>query len=130
MTTKNFFMAEAVLCLLFGIALFFFPVFLGSEYLTNPDWTNEASKIVGKGYGSLLIAVAIANWLTRNSGPSKARHAMVVLGTFANIFLVIIHTMAILGGVETNFTWGTVVLVLIMGIWGLILLPKEKDITD
>lgn len=129
MNTKNFFTVEAIICLLFGIALFFFPDFLGKEYLTNPDWTNEASKLVGKGYGSLLLAVAIANWLARNSGPSMARHALVVLGTFANIFLIIIHSMAILGGVETAFAWGTVIMALILAIWGLMLIPKERDIT-
>ena len=74
--------------------------------------------------------MAIANWYTRNSLPSKARHSMVILGTLANVFLIIIHSMAIFGGVETAFTWGTVILVAIMGVWGIILLPKEKDITD
>ncbi|HLO44148.1 MAG TPA: hypothetical protein VK175_07440 [Leadbetterella sp.] len=129
MNTKNFFTVEAIICLIFGIALFFFPDFLGQEYLTNPDWTNEGSKIVAQGYGSMLLAVAIANWLARKSGPSIARHALVVLGTFANIFLIIIHTMAIFGGVETAFAWGTVVMALILAIWGLTLIPKEKDIT-
>lgn len=37
--------------------------------------------------------------------------------------------MAILGGVETAIAWGTVVMALILAIWGLILIPKEKDIT-
>lgn len=129
MNTKNFFTVESIICLLFGIALFFFPDYLGKEYLTNPDWTNEGSKIVAKGYGSLLLAVAISNWLARKSGPSIARHALVVLSTFANIFLIIIHSMAILGGIETAFAWGTVVMALILAIWGLTLIPKEKDIT-
>jgi hypothetical protein len=130
MNTRNFFIAEAVICVLFGISLVFFPDMMGKEYLTNPDWINEGAKIIAKGYGSLLLAVGIANWFTRNSTPSKARHSMIILGTFANIFLIVVHTMAIFGGVETNFTWGTVVLVTILGVWGLVLLPKEKDITD
>jgi hypothetical protein len=54
---------------------------------------------------------------------------MVVLATFSNIFLIIIHSMAILGGVETAIAWGTVVMSLILAIWGLTLIPKEKDIT-
>ena len=129
MNTKNFFLLEVINCLVFGIALFFFSDFLGQEYLTNPGWTNEASKIVAKGYGSLLLALGIAFWLARKSGPSIARHALVVLGTFANIFLVIIHSMAILGGVETAFAWGTVIMSLFLAVWGLTLIPKEKDIT-
>jgi hypothetical protein len=129
MNTKNFFTLEVINCLVFGIALFFFPDFLGKEYLTNPEWINEGTKIVAKGYGSLLLALGIAFWLARNSGPSIARHALVVLGTFSNIFLIIIHSMAILGGVETAIAWGTVVMALILAIWGLMLIPKERDIT-
>lgn len=129
MNTKNFFTLEAINCEVFGIILFFFPDFIGKEYLTNPDLINEASKIVAKGYGSLLLAMAIAFWLSRKSGASIARHALVVLATFSNIFLIIIHSMAILGGVETPIAWGTVVMSLILAIWGLTLIPKEKDIT-
>jgi hypothetical protein len=129
MNTKNFFSLEAINCVVFGIVLFFFPDFIGQEYLTNPDLINEASKIVAKSYGSLLLAMAIAFWLSRKSGPSIARHALVVLATFSNIFLIIIHSMAILGGVETAIAWGTVVMSLILAIWGLTLIPKEKDIT-
>jgi hypothetical protein len=129
MNTKNFFTLEAINCVVFGIILFFFPDFIGKEYLTNPDLINEASKIVAKGYGSLLLAMAIAFWLSRKSGASIARHALVVLATFSNIFLIIIHSMAILGGVETPIAWGTVVMSLILAIWGLTLIPKEKDIT-
>lgn len=68
MNTKNFFTLEAINCVVFGIVLFFFPDFIGQEYLTNPDLINEASKIVAKGYGSLLLAMAIAFWLSRNRG--------------------------------------------------------------
>ena len=129
MNTKNFFTLEAINCVVFGIILFFFPDFIGKEYLTSPDLINEASKLVAKGYGSLLLAMAIAFWLSRKSGASIARHALVVLATFSNIFLIIIHSMAILGGVETPIAWGTVVMSLILAIWGLTLIPKEKDIT-
>ncbi len=102
MNTRNLFTAIAVICLLFGLTLTFAPNYMGSQYLTNRAWVNPATMMVGQGYGSLLVATAIACWYMRNAGPSVGRKAMLLLLLVSNLALIVIHTLAALNGVETS----------------------------
>jgi hypothetical protein len=126
MNTKNYFTFEAVICLLFGITLTFTPDYLGREYFTDPTWINNGTKLVAQGYGTLLLACAVANWSCRNAELSVGRRALLLLAVVSNVLLLIVHPMAIMSNIETAFTWGTVLICLISAIWGGMLLMKEK----
>ena len=46
MNAKNLFTFVAIVVLLFGLGLTFAPNFMGDQYLTNPAWINEGTKLV------------------------------------------------------------------------------------
>jgi hypothetical protein len=124
MTTKIFFTAESIICLLFGISLTFMADTLATEYLADPAWLNDGFRVVAAGYGTLLLACAVAYWTVRNSGPSDGRKALLLIALISNACLVILHTKAILSGVETAFTWGTVAMCAVFAAWSSLILTK------
>ncbi len=105
MNTKNLFITEAFVCLLFGVALTFMPDYIGNQYLTDPSWINPATKTVGQGFGTVLIAIAIACWYGRKAGPSLSRQALLLLLLLNNVAQIIIHPLAIINHVETPAAW-------------------------
>lgn len=126
MTTKLFFTAEAIVCILFGIGLTFTPSKLAAEYFTDVSWLNSGVTVVATGYGTLLLACALAYWKVRNGGPSDGRTALIWLATMSNVFLVIMHSKFIVGGIETSLTWGTVAMCAFFAGWGAMLLIKAE----
>lgn len=127
MTTKLFFTAEAIICLLFGISLTFMADTLVTEYFTDASWLNAGLRVVATAYGTLLLACAVAYWTVRSSGPSDGRKALVLLSLVSNACLVVLHTKSILGGVETAFTWGTVIMCAAFTAWAGMILMKDEN---
>ncbi len=126
MNPKIYFIAQAIICLTFGLGLTFVPDLLGKLYLTDPNWINEGAKFIAICFGTLLISNAIANWSTRNAEMSIGRRAFLISGFLSNVFLAIVTTNAILTNIETSAAWGTVIQTIIFGIWSGLLLMKEK----
>jgi hypothetical protein len=127
MTAKNYFIADAIISLIFGVVLTFIPDYLAKLYLTNPSWLNEGAKVVAECFGTLNISFAVAYWSARNAGPSRGRRALLIVGFFANLFLVIVTAKAIFSNVETNAAWATVVQTLAFTAWSGLLLMKEPE---
>lgn len=117
MNTKNLFTFVAIVVLLFGLGLTFAPDFMAGQYLTNPAWVNDGIKLVAQGYGTHLIAYAVACWYIRNDGSSLGGKAMLLFVLLSNLALIVIHTMAVLNGVEKATGWGQVVLSLVLVVW-------------
>lgn len=128
MSAKNYFIAQAIISLTFGLVLTFVPELLGKLYLADPSWLNDGAKFIANCFGTLLISVAVAYWATRNAGVSIGRRALLIVAFLSNLFLAIATTKAILTNVETSAAWGTVIQTLIFGTWSGLLLMKEKVI--
>ena len=117
MNTKNLFTFVAVIVSLFGLGLTFAPDFMAGQYLTNPSWMNDGAKLVAQGWGTTLIAYAAGCWYVRNDGSSSGGKVMLLLVLLSNLALIVIHTMAVLNGVEKAIGWGQVLLSLILVAW-------------
>lgn len=128
MNAKNLFTVVAIICLFFGLTLAFATNYMGSQYLTNPSWVNEGAKVVAQGYGSFLIAVAVACWYMRNAGPSIGRKAMLLFLLLSNLALIVIHSMAVFNGVETTVAWVQVLIALIIAGWSGMLFRQEESV--
>jgi hypothetical protein len=126
MNTKNLFTAVAVVCLLFGITLAFMPDYMGSQYLTDPTLINPVVRMLGQDYGFCLIAVAVALGYSRNAAPSVARKGLLLFILLSNLFLILVHTMAVLNGIEKATAWLTVVISIVFAVWSGLLLSKEN----
>lgn len=127
MNTKNLFTTAAFIVLLFGIMLAFMPDFIGNQYLTDPSSINPATKMVAQGYGTTLIALAVAYWYGRNAGPSPSRQALLLVLLVSNLALMIIHPMAIMNNVETPMAWVSVLIAVVFVGWSGMLLRQESS---
>jgi hypothetical protein len=117
MNAKNLFTFVAVVVSLFGLGLTFAPDFMGEQYLTNPSWINDGAKLLAQGWGTMLIAYAITCWYVRDAGPSSGSKVMLLFVLLSNLALIVIHTMAVLNGVEKAIGWGQVLLALVLVVW-------------
>ncbi|WP_080238839.1 hypothetical protein [Spirosoma rigui] len=128
MNAKNLFTFVAVIVSLFGLGLTFAPEFMAGQYLTNPAWLNDGVKLVAQGYGTQLIAYAVACWYVRNAVSSLGGRAMLLSVLLSNLALIVIHTLAVLNGVEKATGWGQVILALILSIWSGILIRQTDRV--
>jgi hypothetical protein len=126
MSVKDLFTAVAAVCMLFGFALAFMPDFIGNQFLTVPSMFTPATRLVAQGHGSCLMAIAIALGYCREVGPSVARKALVLLVLFSNLALVVIHTLAILNGIETAAAFLTVGISVVFASWSGMLLGHNN----
>ncbi|WP_020604158.1 hypothetical protein [Spirosoma spitsbergense] len=117
MNAKNLFTFVAVIVSLFGLGLTFAPDFMAGQYLTNPSWMNDGAKLVAQGWGTTLIAYAAGCWYVRNDGSSSGGKVMLLLVLLSNLALIVIHTLAVLNGVEKAIGWGQVLLSLVLVAW-------------
>jgi hypothetical protein len=117
MNAKNLFTFVAVIVSLFGLGLTFAPEFMAGQYLTNPSWMNDGVKLVAQGYGTQLIAYAVGCWYVRNDGSSLGGKVMLLSVLLSNLALIVIHTIAVLNGVEKATGWGQVLLSLVLVAW-------------
>ncbi|GAB3219668.1 hypothetical protein [Spirosoma arcticum] len=117
MNAKNLFTFVAVIVSLFGLGLTFAPEFMAGQYLTNPAWMNDGAKLVAQGWGTTLIAYAVGCWYVRDAGSSSGGKVMLLLVLLSNLALLVIHTMAVMNGVEKAIGWGQVILSLVLVVW-------------
>ncbi len=128
MTTKNFFIFQAVIALGYGIPLLLFPQSVLEFYSTqNTDVTANILDFVSRSYGALLTACGVAFYYMRNSSTSQGRRALLLLPSVGNPIAVILHILAILQNIENSIGWGTVIILSVLSVWAVLLLLKEKE---
>lgn len=128
MNTKNLFTFVAVIVSLFGLGLIFVPEFMAGQYLTNPSWLNDGAKFIAQGWGTTLLAYAAGCWYVRDAGSSSGGKVMLLLVLLSNLALVVVHTLAVLNGVEKAIGWGQVLLSLVLVVWSGVLFRQRKPI--
>lgn len=128
MNAKNLFTFVAVVVSLFGLGLTFAPEFMAGQYLTNPSWMNEGGKLVAQGWGTTLVAYAAGCWYVRNDGSSSGGKVMLLLVLLSNLALIVIHTLAVLNGVEKVIGWGQVLLALVLAVWSGTLFRQQQSV--
>ncbi len=128
MNTRNFFTIETILLFLFGLGLTFATDFMGRQYLTNPSWINEGAKLLAQGWGTMLLATGVACWYIRDAGDSLGGKVMLLLLLVSNLALIVIHTLAVLNGVETTLGWAQVLLSLGLAVWSGLLLQQTNRV--
>jgi hypothetical protein len=128
MSVKNLFIATGIVTLFFGVMLMFFPAELGKMVLIDPT-TTASTKALANNYGVLLVAVGIGLLVARDSIPSAARRGYVIQITISGLVLAGYDIYGITSGVDKASEWGVVVIVGLLGLWGLSKLLKERSAT-
>ena len=89
---------------------------LGSAWLLSPEamlgrWsvqTDPVGLFMGRRYGAMLLGYAVILGLSRASGPSSARTAILAGGAFVTGLLTLIGVGGVLGGTVGPGAWITV----------------------
>jgi hypothetical protein len=129
MKTKNFFIYQSIVNFAFGIGLLLAPQMMVDTYDEQKTELTAALELVAQGYGTGLLALAIAAFLMRNAKFSLAMYAFLVASFVSAILVIIIHVRAILRGDENSLGWLTVLLIGIIAAWSGLLISKEKRAT-
>ena len=130
MTTKFFFIAQALVSLVYGLQLLFVPTMLEAVFTSQTLEVSGVLDILSRGYGTLLIGVGIGYWAAREAGASIARRALLLLPIIGNTLVTIVHIRAILQGTENALGWTTVLLTAVLAVWAGLLWSKESAATN
>jgi len=125
MTVRNLLIFSGIVCLIFGLVLMIIPATLIKMVFNHPSFW-ETTIATSRNYGILLTAVGIASLAARNSTPSWARFGFLVQSAVAGLLLTAYDAYGIIKGIYNASTWGVVAITAIVGIWGLLLLLKER----
>ena len=128
MTSKNFFIFQAFVCLAYGIPLIVAPEsFMSLSAIAKLDMTPKFESIA-RGYATALIGIGVASVLIRNAMPSIARRGFFVLALVANTLVTIVNVRSILRGDENSSAWTTVLLTAFLAVWSGWLWSKDKGL--
>jgi hypothetical protein len=125
MTTKNFFIYQAILNGGFGLGLLLVPQAIMGMYLTQTDDLSPSLDFVLRAYGTALIGFGFLSFMFRNTSPSYARYITFQCTALVGTLATLVHLRAILQGVENNQAWGGVVMTALVTVWAAWLLSKE-----
>ena len=128
MTTKNFFIFQAFVCLAYVIPLLLAPdFFINLSAFSKIDMTSKLVNI-SRGFATALIGIGVASFMVRAAVPSLARRGFFVLAFVANTLVTIVNALSILRGDQNSTTWITVLLTALLAVWSGWLWSKDKGL--
>jgi hypothetical protein len=92
---KNLFIVNTLVALSYGLAAFFVPAWVMSNYGLT---LNAAGELMTRFYGAELIAHGWMTWNARNAGVSSARFAIVSARCIGNVMRSVVAIAFILSG--------------------------------
>lgn len=113
MTLRNLFIVNAILALVFGVALVLAPALLASFYggtLTQPGI------YIARLTGAAFLGICVLTWLARNATDSEARRAIVLAYFIANAIGFILALLGQLAGVPNALGWSIVIIYLLLAL--------------
>ncbi len=126
MTTKNYFTLYAILILLYGICFLFLPSHVYDLYGLADQSSPLATNLLG-GLGGVFIAAGIMAWLSKDSGPSACRKAIIIFITVSSLIFLIRNIMGLAAGAGMGtMSYVDLIVQAIFTICGIYLLTKEK----
>lgn len=126
MKIKNLLALTAIIAILIGLSLVFTPQMLSDLYNIDPIM-SKGFIVLSRAYGSLMLGLGIALWMSRNALPSAGRRGLLLIITISCTLMAITYIHGILTGVNTNMAWILVILTAILASWGGLLLSKETS---
>ena len=114
----------ALLALLYGVALLFFPV----RFIQNYGITLDASStVIARVYGVAMGSFAIMYWINRNIPEAdKSWSGLLWSGLFFNVANFIVILMAKMDGIGNSMSWSSIVLNVILTLATLYFIFRRK----
>ncbi len=92
------FSIQAIILAPVGVA--FLVILAPMQYGTLPANPSPALLAVVRATASLFIAIAVLDWVARNSEPSTARNAMVLANAVGSLLAAVLLTLAVVSGAD------------------------------
>jgi hypothetical protein len=125
---KTVFTIDAIILAAVGLGLLLIPATMFSMFGSS---ASPAAVHAARGLGSALLGLALMTWMARNTGPSKARDALVaglvlffIAGTAEDVRAVLTGTFNALGWVSLAVL---TILTLLNGAVGRTAMSKGQD---
>ena len=114
----------AILALIYGIALLFFPVQFGQNYGVTLD---PISTVLARDFGAAMLAFAVVYWINRNAPESdKSWSALLWSSVVYNVAIFVVALMANKDGVGNSMNWSTIILAAVLAVCSLYFLFRKK----
>lgn len=127
MSTKNFFIVQAILALGFGLPFLFYPPFLVDTFTGESQNLSTLADNLSRLYGSVLVGLGVGFYYMRNTGSSLARRGLFIAILIAQSLYALLHIRALYNGFENTLGWFNLLLAISIAVWSGLLLSKEKD---
>lgn len=128
MNSTNFFIAEAVISVLFGILLFLIPEQFLHAYMIEGDSIGAVGRGVARAYGGILLGVGIIAWQFRST-QGAIRKTMLLGCLVAAATAGTAYLIELISGQVNSMSWISVGMCTFLVVWALILLLKGKEQT-
>ena len=109
---KTFLSVAAVLTVLLGLAWLLLPESMLSA------WGAPGAGVaayMGRRYGGLFFGYSVILWLSRGSGPSATRNAILAGGAVVTTVMAIISVVGAVSGVVGPGVWGAAAIEVLLG---------------
>lgn len=114
----------AILALIYGIGMLFFPVQFGQNYGVTMD---PISTVVTREFGAAMLAFAIIYWINRNAPESdRSWSALLWSSVFYNVAIFVVVLMATMDGLGNSMNWSTLILAAVLTLCSLYFLFRKK----
>jgi hypothetical protein len=114
----------AILALIYGIGMLFFPVQFAQNYGVTLD---PVSTGIAREFGAAMLAFAIVYWINRNVPESeRSWSGLLWSGVVYNVAIFVIALMAKRDGLVNPMNWSTIILAAILTLCSLYFLFRKR----
>jgi Na+/phosphate symporter len=126
MNAKTFLLVSGTIAALFSVPFIFYPGAFIQNYSATGDTINSLGEIIARAFGAMLLGLGVGQILARNATESYGRKGLLAAATIGNLISAAVYIHAGMGDLLNGLNWSSVVLTLVIGLWGLMLFLKEK----
>jgi hypothetical protein len=123
MSFKTLMIIKAIVCLVFGVLLVFFPGWLMGLMGASLD---PVGAFLARVYGAALFGTLVLTWLARGAGSSEARRPILWDLLVYDAIGFVVTTLTVLAGVLNWLGWGIVVVYAFLTAGSAYLLAKKS----
>lgn len=127
MNSKNLFIFNSLVCILFGLPILLAPEAMMRQYMTGEQTLGTFGRFHAMAYGGMLVTFSIVLWLCREtSNPSLERKGLLWSVLVGNIIALYVWVSGYAGGHFNNLLLPSIIIIAVTAIWAAVLLFKKS----
>jgi Na+/phosphate symporter len=126
MNVKTFLLVSGTIAALFSVPFIFYPAAFVENYTASGNTINGIGEIISRAFGGMLLGLGVGQILARKASESHGRKGLLAAATIGNLVSAAVYIHAGMGDLLNGLNWSSVVLTLVIGLWGLMLFLKEQ----